>query len=128
MKRQQNIPYGTIGAYAMTYFQIERYAKVMFIALAFSILSIFSAIAQSATNYRILFDKRTAGDGTIKIECAFTINFAEYDSITLDFGGPLQDETIQELHIMPDNIRYNIDYTSKQITFYRNLSTRISVH
>ena len=120
MKRQQNIPYGRIGANAMTYFQIERCAKVMFIALAFSILSIFSAIAQSATNYRIMFDKRTAGDGTIKIECAFTINFAEYDSITLDFGGPLQDETIQELHIMPDNIRYNIDYTSKQITFYRN--------
>lgn len=103
-----------------TSFQIEESVKVVFVALVFSVLSICSAIAQSATDYRILFDKRNAGDGVLKIECAFTIDFAERDSITLDFGGPLQEETIQELHITPDNIRYSLNPSSKHITFYRN--------
>ena len=103
-----------------TSFQIEESVKVVFVALVFSVLSICSAIAQSATDYRILFDKRNAGDGVLKIECAFTIDFAERDSITFDFGGPLQEETIQELHITPDNIRYSLNPSSKHITFYRN--------
>ena len=94
--------------------------KNLFVAIIFLFVSYFGANAQSASDYRILFDKRNVGDGVLKIECAFTIDFAERDSITFDFGGPLQEETIQELHITPDNIRYSLNPSSKHITFYRN--------
>lgn len=94
--------------------------KNLFVAIIFSVFTFLGATAQSATNYRILFDKCDMGDGVLKMECSFTINFAGHDSVTLDFGGTLQDEAVRELCITPNNIRYNFDPTSKQITFYRN--------
>ena len=94
--------------------------KNLLVAIIFSFFTFLGATAQSATNYRILFDKCDMGDGVLKMECSFTVNFAGHDSVTLDFGGTLQEEAVRELCITPNNIRYNFDPTSKQITFYRN--------
>lgn len=86
------------------------------------LVSVLIAKAQNISNYRIGFDKCDAGDGALKVECSFVINFAGQDSVVLDFGGTLEAEAVQDLHITPDNVKYNFNPTVKQITFYRNRS------
>lgn len=101
--------------------------KNLFIAIIFLFVTLFEVNAQTATDYQILFDKCEMGDGVLKVECAFTIDFAKQDSLTFDFGGSLQEEAVCELSITPNNIRYNFNPTSKQITFYRNCKDSLRV-
>ena len=56
--------------------------------------------SQETRDYRISFDKQGMGSGAIKIECSFIIEFQDKDSIVLDFGGPLLDDSFCCIYII----------------------------
>ena len=75
--------------------------------------------AQSLSSYRLLFDKRDMGSGALKVQCAFTIDFAGEDSLVLDFGGNFEELAVKELMITPADVRFTFDPITKHIIFYR---------
>ena len=60
------------------------------------------------------------GDGALNIYCGFTVDFEDKDSLTLDFGGNLGDNAIEDLSISPKYIKYSFNPIAKKLTLYRN--------
>lgn len=94
---------------------MKRYISI----LLFLAVLLMGVNAQSVTDYRLLFDKCDMGSGALRVECAFTIDFAGQDSLKLDFGGNFEEMAVDELIVAPDYIRYAFDPLAKRITFYR---------
>lgn len=76
--------------------------------------------SQETRDYRISFDKQGMGSGAIKVECSFTIEFQDKDSIVLDFGGPLLDDSVVALNVMPSSIKYTFIPEKREIVFYNS--------
>lgn len=74
--------------------------------------------SQEIRDYKISFDKRGMGSGAIKIECSFIIEFQDKDSIVLDFGGPLLDDSVVALNLAPSSLKYSYDPEKREIKFY----------
>ena len=101
-----------------------RKALLLFIAI-FLHLQLSS---QETRDYRISFDKRDMGSGAIKIECSFTIEFEDKDSIVLDFGGPLLDDSVVSLNVVPSSLKYSFIPEQREIKFYNTGNRKIQVH
>lgn len=97
------------------------------ILLSLSFLASIVSQAQSATDYKLLFDKTDVGAGTIKIKCELTIDFDGKDSLLMDFGGSLEEESVSELSIVPADIRYHFKPNDKKICFYKKRKERVKV-
>ena len=89
---------------------------------------IVDAKAQTVTDYRLLLDKCEMGNGALKITCGLTIDFAGQDSVSLDFGGNLEELAVAELQIQPDTLRYHFDVLDKKITFYNAGTDVLRLH
>ncbi len=76
--------------------------------------------SQETRDYRISFDKQGMGSGAIKVGCSFTIEFQDKDSIVLDFGGPLLDDSVVALNVMPSSIKYTFIPEKREIVFYNS--------
>lgn len=83
--------------------------------------------SQETRDYRISFDKRDMGSGVIKIECSFTIEFHDKDSIILDFGGPLLDDSVVGLNIVPSSLKYSFNPEKREIKFYNSGKKKMRV-
>ena len=86
-----------------------------------------ASYAQSSTDYKLVFDKTDVGSGAIKVRCDFTIDFNGRDSLILDFGGNLEEESVAELSIQPNRIKYLFCPDKKMICFHKNKIDRIKV-
>ena len=90
------------------------------LSLIILLLALYCEVdAQCLSNYYLQFDKRDMGNGALKVQCAFTIDFAGQDSLVLDFGGNFEELAVAELMITPTDVRYTFDPIAKQIAFYR---------
>jgi hypothetical protein len=87
----------------------------------------FALNAQSLSDYRLQFDKRDMGSGALKIQCAFTIDFAGEDSLVLDFGGNFEELAVDGLVVGPADVRYTFDPIIKHITFYPGATDTLRV-
>ena len=102
---------------------MKRYLSLFLLLFAL----FFVVDAQRLSDYRLLFDKRDMGDGALRVQCQFTIDFAQSDSIALDFGGNFEDMAVEEMKISPESIRYVFDPEARQITFYKAGEDTMSV-
>ena len=69
--------------------KLSQYIYSFLLSMTLSIAS----YAQSSTDYKLVFDKTDVGSGAIKVRCDFTIDFNGKDSLILDFGGNLEEES-----------------------------------
>lgn len=91
-----------------------------YFSLLLSFLASIVSHAQSATDYKLIFDKREMESGTIKIKCGFTVDFNGKDSLLLDFGGNLEDLSVEDLRIHSADIKYHFNPAQKKICFHKN--------
>lgn len=84
-------------------------------------------LSQEVNAYKISFDKREMGSGALKVNCAFTIEFDAKDSVVLNFGGTLLDDSVAELQVLPSDMEYSFRPDNREIIFYNPGKDRIRV-
>lgn len=103
--------------------KLSQYIYSFLLSMMLSIAS----YAQSSTDYKLVFDKTDVGSGAIKVRCDFTIDFNGRDSLILDFGGNLEEESVAELSIKSNKVRYDFCPDKKTICFHKNKKDRMKV-
>lgn len=103
-----------------------KFSLLIFSSLLLFLLSIVSH-AQSTTDYKLIIDKTGMGDGTIQVQCEFTIDFNGSDSLLLDFGGNLEVASVEELSVRPSNIRYSFYPAQKKLCIHKSVKDQMKV-